>query len=271
MKKFLPTLLIFAFAISGCRIVESYEDGVARTRITATVHDQTTGTGFKQEFTKSVYVYDLREQQFPEDSNAETASVLTSDQLRAELEYAFLWKIQDRSTLVELFLEIGPMASVADLVYKAQRDAVRDAVSEYTAAELFSEDRQSVGVRVRELINENLRERGIEITQFYMRDIKPPQAIRIAIEEKLAAEQKVAAEKFQTQVVREQAQQERERATGIRDAQAIIAESLTNQQGSRYLYWKALETMADIGEGSNNMVVVPTENGAPIFFGAPTP
>ncbi|NIQ52637.1 MAG: hypothetical protein GWN71_04060, partial [Gammaproteobacteria bacterium] len=63
----------------------------------------------------------------------------------------------------------------------------------------------------------------------------PPQSIRQAIEQKLAREQQVQAEAYQTQVVVEQANQRRAEAEGIRDAQRIIAESLAGQSGERYL------------------------------------
>lgn len=91
--------------------------------------------------------------------------------------------------------------------------------------------------------------------------------MREAIEEKLAREQQVEKERYQTQVVVEQANQRREEAKGIRDAQQIIAESLVGERGLRYLNWRYFETLKDVAEGDNNMVVVPvTEYGTPLFF-----
>ena len=67
-------------------------------------------------------------------------------------------------------------------------------------------------------------------------------------------------------MVIEVANQARAEAAGIRDAQDIIAESLAGVTGQRYLYWRYLEMLGKIGEGSNNMVIAPTEGGIPLFF-----
>jgi regulator of protease activity HflC (stomatin/prohibitin superfamily) len=76
----------------------------------------------------------------------------------------------------------------------------------------------------------------------------------------------VQAEGFQTRVVEEQANQKRAEAEGIRDAQEVIAESLTGAAGQRYLYWRYLEMLGEVGAGSNNLVIAPTEGGVPLFF-----
>jgi regulator of protease activity HflC (stomatin/prohibitin superfamily) len=111
-----------------------------------------------------------------------------------------------------------------------------------------------------------LEPRGILVTDFFVREIEPPETIRQAIENKLAREQQVQAEGYQTQVVEEQANQKRAEAGGIRDAQEIIAASLTGVQGQRYLYWRYLEVLSEVADGSNNLVIAPTEGGVPLFF-----
>lgn len=113
---------------------------------------------------------------------------------------------------------------------------------------------------------EKLEQRGIVITEFFVRELQPPETLRQAIEAKLAREQQVSAEAFQTQVVEEQANQKRAEAAGIRDAQEIIATSLTGVSGQRYLYWRYLEALSEIAQGENNLVIAPTEGGIPIFL-----
>ncbi len=74
-------------------------------------------------------------------------------------------------------------------------------------------------------------------------------------------------ERYQTQVVVEQANQRREEAKGIRDAQEIIAQSLLGEQGLRYLNWRYIEALSDVATGDGNLVVAPiTEFGTPLFF-----
>jgi regulator of protease activity HflC (stomatin/prohibitin superfamily) len=135
-----------------------------------------------------------------------------------------------------------------------------------TAANVLSQDRARIGTRIEEIMSEKLLGRGIVITEFFVRELQPPETLRQAIEAKLAREQQVSAEAFQTQVVEEQANQKRAEAAGIRDAQEIIATSLTGVSGQRYLYWRYLEALGEIAEGQNNLVIAPTEGGIPIFL-----
>jgi regulator of protease activity HflC (stomatin/prohibitin superfamily) len=168
--------------------------------------------------------------------------------------------------VVDIYLTIGEPREVHAFVYNTYRSAVRDAVGEMGAQDILSRERAGIADRIDELMAVRLEPRGIMVTDFFVREVVPPETIRAAIEDKLASEQQVEQEQFQTQVVEEQANQQRVEAAGIRDAQQIIAASLEGVSGQRYLYWRYLEMLGSIGEGQNNMVIAPTEGGIPIFF-----
>jgi regulator of protease activity HflC (stomatin/prohibitin superfamily) len=160
--------------------------------------------------------------------------------------------------VVHLFLTVGDRRAIHNFVYNTYRSAVRDAVSELLAADILSRERTGIGGRIEEIMAGELVPRGIVMTQFFVRELVPPEALRLAIEQKLAREQQVH--------VQEQANQKRAEAAGIRDAQEIIATSLTGTAGQRYLYWRYLEMLGEVAEGTNNMVIAPTEGGIPLFF-----
>ncbi len=181
------------------------------------------------------------------------------------MDAAYRYRLNPDS-VVHLFLTVGDDRAIHNFVYNTYRSAVRDAVAEVMAANILSRERAGIGARIEQLMSVNLEPRGIVMTEFFVREIEPPEAIRLAIEDKLAREQQVQAEGFQTQVVQEQANQKRAEAAGIRDAQEIIAESLTGAAGQRYLYWRYLEMLGEVGAGSNNLVIAPTEGGIPLFF-----
>lgn len=268
MKKFL-SLAMLVLTLGACTTVEDYEVAVGRTRFTGNVHDRIYAQGLRSLVGKSLYKYSFREVQYPEKENSDQVTVLTGDQLQVQLEVAYMWKIEEASCVPSLYLSVGDQRAVEALVHKVYREATRDAVAEVTAANLLSQGRQGLSARMEELMNIALSGRCVLVTDFFVRDVEPPPSLRAAIEQKLTTEQQVQAQAYQTQVVREQANQRREEAAGIRDAQAIIAESLQGNAGERYLYWRGLEAMENVGKGENNMIIVPTENGAPIFFGAP--
>ncbi len=99
----------------------------------------------------------------------------------------------------------------------------------------------------------------IEVLEVFVRDVQAPPRVREAIEEKLQREQQVAAERFQTEIIQERAQQAIEEAKGIAEAQKIISEGLTPE----YLTFHYIEQLGKLPAGS--VIYVPTESGVPLM------
>ena len=258
----LALILILFF---GFNRVNEYEVAVKRNPVTGAVGEEPYRQGLYHSILRSWTNYSTREVQYPREGGAETLAALTSDQLQIEVDAAFRYRIEPDSA-VTLYLAIGEPSAIHEFVYNTYRSAVRDAVAEIPAASILSQDRAAIGDRIEQLMANRLEPRGIYITDFFVREIVPPATLREAIESKLAREQQVQAEAYQTQVVAEQANQKRAEAEGIRDAQDIIATSLTGVSGQRYLYWRYLEVLGEVAAGQNNRVIAPTEGGIPIFF-----
>jgi len=258
-------LLGFAALSFGFNRIDQYEVAVRRNPVTGHVSSRTFGQGLYHSIFRSWTNYPLREIQYPREGQSERLTALTSDQLQIAIDAAFRYRLVPDSA-VHMYLTIGEPAELEAFVYNTYRSATRDALSEMAAQDILSTERSGISDRIGQIMAMRLLPRGIEVTDFFVREVVPPEAIRLAIEEKLAREQQVQAETFQTQVVMEQANQQRAQAEGIRDAQGIIAASLEGVSGQRYLYWRYLEMLGKIGEGQNNMVIAPTEGGIPLFF-----
>jgi regulator of protease activity HflC (stomatin/prohibitin superfamily) len=255
-------ILLFFF---GFNRVDQYEVAVRRNPVTGAVSGTPYHQGLYHSILRSWTNYSTREIQYPREGAAERLTALSSDQLQIGVDAAYRYRINGDS-VVNLYLTIGGPGEIHAYVYNTYRSAVRDAIAEVAAAQILSSDRATIGDRIERLMANRLEPRGILVTDFFVREIEPPETIRQAIENKLAREQQVQAEAYQTQVVQEQANQKRAEAAGIRDAQEIIATSLTGVQGQRYLYWRYLEVLGEVGSGDNNLVIAPTEGGVPIFF-----
>lgn len=255
-------LVVLAF---GFNRVDEYEAAVKRNPVTGSVDERPFRQGLYHSILRSWTNYPLREIQHPRSGQSERLTALTSDQLQIGVDAAFRYRIVGDS-VVQMYLTIGEPEDVHSFVYNTYRSATRDAIAEMAAQDILSRERAGIADRIEELMTQRLRPRGIVVTDFFVREVVPPETIREAIEDKLAREQQVQQEQFQTQVVEEQANQARVEAAGIRDAQEIIAASLEGTSGQRYLYWRYLEMLGKIGEGDNNMVIAPTEGGVPIFF-----
>ncbi|WP_419165189.1 prohibitin family protein [Candidatus Palauibacter sp.] len=255
-------LILFVF---GFNRVDQYEVAVKRNPVTGAVASRPYTQGLYHSVLRSWTNYPLREVQYPAGGQAERLDALTSDQLQIAVDAAYRYRINADSA-VHLYLTVGNENAVSAFVYNTYRSAIRDAIAEIEASEILSTERTGISARIEALMTSRLNPRGVEITDFFVREVAPPETIRQAIESKLAREQQVQSEEYQTQVVVEQANQQRAEAEGIRDAQDIIAQSLAGVSGERYLHWRYLEMLGKIGEGTNNMVIAPTEGGVPLFF-----
>ena len=261
----LIVVILVLLLLFGFNRVDEYEVAVKRNPVTGSVSDTPYRQGLYHSILRSWTNYSTREIQYPREGGAENLTALSSDQLQIGVDAAYRYRINPDS-VVQLYLTIGGPDDIHAFTYNTFRSSTRDAVAEVAAALILSSDRATIGDRIERLMSQRLEPRGIVITDFFVREIQPPETIRQAIESKLAREQQVQAEAYQTQVVQEQANQKRAEAEGIRDAQDIIATSLTGVQGQRYLYWRYLEVLGEVANGANNLVIAPTEGGVPIFF-----
>jgi len=261
----IAAIAIIIALMFGFNRINEYEVSVKRNPVTGAVSSTPYRQGLYHSILRSWTNYSTREIEYPRQGGAETLTALTADQLQIRIDAAYRYKLVPDSA-VSLYLSVGEPAAVHAFVYNSYRSSVRDAVSEMNAANILSQDRAAIGARIETLMAIRLSERGIEITDFFVRELQPPETLRQAIEAKLSREQQVQAEGYQTQVVEEQANQKRAEAAGIRDAQEIIATSLTGVSGQRYLYWRYLESLSEVALGTNNLVIAPTEGGIPIFL-----
>lgn len=268
MKRTTILVAAIVFLLAGCSKVKEYETAVKQNQWTGAVADHSYGQGLRPAFFVTYHKFPTgREVQYP--TNGEESDIveaLTNDQLTIHVEGAFRYSI-DPTKVYDVYMQIGDVNAVHQFVYNAYREAVRDAVAGIPAADILSRDLDTgIDARIEQLLSRKTAPRGIVITEFFLRNIDPPKRLREAIETKLAREQEVSEQRYKTQIVQEQANQKREEAAGIRDAQEIIAQSLEGARGQRYLYWRYLEVLGEIGKGNNNMVIAPTESGIPLFL-----
>jgi regulator of protease activity HflC (stomatin/prohibitin superfamily) len=259
------TAILIVIVAFGFNRVDEFEVAVKRNPLTGAVGSEAYRQGLYHSILRSWTNYPLREIQYPREGQSERLTALTSDQLQIGVDAAFRYRLIPDG-MVQMYLTIGEPSEVHAFVYNTYRSAIRDAIAEMAAQDILSQERAGIADRIEELMTTRLEPRGIVVTDFFVREVVPPETIRQAIEEKLAREQQAQKEQFQTQVVVEQANQKRAEAEGIRDAQEVIAASLSGVAGQRYLYWRYLEMLGKIGEGQNNIVIAPTEGGIPLFF-----
>lgn len=267
----IPAAVVLLIAVTmpfSCTTVSDYQVAVLQNPITGNVTPESFGQGLYLSqpafFWRQYFSYPTREQQYPGEGQSEEAQALTSDQLTISVDAAYRYRVVPEK-VVELFLVVGDMDDVEQYVYTTYRTALRDAIAGLTGTEILSTDRLRIASRVEELMDEELSPKGVQVVRFFVREIKPPPAVRGAIELKLQREQEVQAQRYQTEIVKEQAEQKRQEALGIRDAQNIIGESLT----PAYLSYYYMQTLQEVGQKEGNVIIAPTEGGN-LMFSVPT-
>ena len=103
------------------------------------------------------------------------------------------------------------------------RSKVRDAIGQFGAAELISTQRQQVEESVTKALEDEFTRNHLVLDSVLLRELKIPESVAKAIEEKQTAEQQVAVENNRLQQARIAAQREVVKAEG--DAKASVAKA----------------------------------------------
>ena len=157
----------------------------------------------------------------------------------------------DPSFATEVYETLGPnYASVIFL--PAVRAALRDAATSYIAVDAATTQRQALALDFSDQLSERVSGRGIIVERVHVRSIDPSDRLKGAIDEKLATQQEVERAQFREEQARKDAEILRVEAAGIRDAQEIIRDTLSEE----YLRWHYQQVLKDLVDSPNNTVLV---------------
>jgi prohibitin 1 len=106
-----------------------------------------------------------------------------------------------------------------------------------------------------------LENRGFVIEAILLKSISLPSGLYAAIEAKLRAEQQAQQMEFVLQRESKEADRKRIEAEGIRDAQRIIKEGIT--QGN--IEWRSLEVLKEIATSPNAKLIL-TDGKTPVLI-----
>ena len=110
-------------------------------------------------------------------------------------------------------------------------------------------------------MSEILAPRGFDIEAVLMKNISLPSGLARAVEEKLEAEQIAQRMEFLLDREKLEAQRKIIEAEGIRDAQRIISEGLTDE----IIQWQSIEAFKQLSN-SNNAKIIMTNGQTPLLI-----
>lgn len=189
------------------------------------VQEDELGEGFHivLPFLQQVTLYDVRQQEIT--LARETNDMITarsSEGLEITIDATILYQVV-RNEAARLHQDIGP-SYVEVRVRPEIRSQIRDGISNFMAAELISTQRNEVGIMIQQNLATELSDDNIRILSVLLRDVRIPESITAAIEEKQAAEQQVQVEENRRRQAEIAAQRRVVEAEGERDAAIARAE-----------------------------------------------
>jgi len=211
----------------------------------ATVHKMDTRL---QEYTMSL---STQEGRIKDDDGIDA---LTMEGLKIKLDITGWFRL-DPEQAPRIFQEIG-LDYVEKIVRPTLRTAIRDVVVRYTAENIYSSKRDSVITMIAERTKKLSESKGIIIDEILLRNIVLPTRVQDEIDSKLAADQE--AQKMEFIVEKERLEKERKivEAEGIKEANQIISEGLTNN----YIRWYRIEMLKQLVNSPNNTIVILPED-----------
>ena len=165
-------------------------------------------------------VYDLRSM-----SHDEVLNIIAVNGLSLKLDASVRFHLNP-DEIVALQKEIGP-EYYAKILEPVLRSEARRVLGRYTPEEIYSTKRDLIEREIREGLRSKIAGKHIVLEAVLIRNVELPDAIRHAIDQKLAAEQEVLKMKYVLETARANAEQRRIEARGVADYNKTVEASLT--------------------------------------------
>lgn len=241
-------LLSAAPFLEGCRcpVVDSGHAGIVFETLGKGTSREVKGEGMHViPIWNSIIAYDLRVHELKE-----TLSVLSSNGLSLRVDASVRFRPKP-DQLFELQTQIGPRYAEI-LIAPIVRSEARKVFGRYQPEEIYSTRREEIEKQIFDEVQKALSGRPVIVEAVLVRDVELPDAIKGAISDKLAEEQRAQKMRFTLDRERQEAQRKQIEAEGIARYQNIVRQGLT----AEYLQFKGIEATQKLAESPNSKVIV---------------
>jgi regulator of protease activity HflC (stomatin/prohibitin superfamily) len=147
------------------------------------------------------------------------------------------------------------------MILSVFRSAAADVCSRYMAKDMHSGQRSVIEDAIKNHMDSLIEDRGFVIESVLMKSISLPSGLYEAIESKLEAEQIAQRMEFELEQERLEAQRKKIEAQGVRDAQQVLAEGLSEE----IIKWRSLEVLEKLSASPNAKLII-TDGTAPVLI-----
>lgn len=254
MKKIGLNLVIISLIISSCGVVKPGEVAVKQKFGKLKGDVQTQGLVFLNPLFTELVTIPTRT------VNKEVALNLPSKEgLNVAAEISILYHVKE-SNVIDIINDVG-INYERTLILSTFRSASADICAKFYAKDMHSGKRAQIETEIRNQMTNVLAKRGFVIESILLKSIKLPPGLYSAIENKLEAEQQAQQMEFVLQRETKEAERKRIEAEGIRDAQNIIKEGITQSN----IEWRSLEVLRELSSSPNAKIII-TDGKTPVLI-----
>ncbi|MEH2196433.1 MAG: prohibitin family protein [Nostoc sp.] len=191
----------------------------------------------------------------------ENVDVTSQEGLSLNLDVSLQYKL-DPQKAATVYKTIG--TDETQLVISRFRSTVRAITANYPASAIYSTKRQEIAQKIDQQLTQEIPALGFIVEEALLRNVKMPDVLQAAIQNKLKVEQENQQMKFVLEKERQEAERKRIEAQGIADSQKIISGGLTNQ----VLQLRAIEATEKLAQSNNSKIVIigSEKGGVPILI-----
>ncbi|MFN6143116.1 MAG: prohibitin family protein [Pseudanabaena sp.] len=139
-----------------------------------------------------------------------------------------------------------------EIIVSRFRSISREIVSGYPAEAIYATKREEVSLKLAEKMRSQMAPLGFVVDEALLRNVKVPETLQAAIQQRLKAEQENLQMKYVLEKEAQEAERKRIEAKGHADAQKILAEGLT----PAVLQLRAIEATENLAKSTNSKVIV---------------
>ena len=151
----------------------------------------------------------------------DSVTARTSDGQEIFMDASVIYRI-DPAQVVRLHID-WQKRFTDELVRPVSRGVIRDAVSQYGVEQVYSSKRQELVAGIEETLGQQLKDNGLVLVSFVLRNITFSPEYAASVEQKQIAEQQAQQAKFVVEQRKQEAEQARQVAQGKADANVIEA------------------------------------------------
>jgi len=237
-------LFVCVLSLASCTVIRPGEVGVKQSLGKLSDNTKSNGSVWFNPFVSKVIKVSTQTE------NLElTLSLPSKEGLSIVSQISILYHVQGEKVpniVQDLGLEFEPVIS------SIFRSSSSDVCSKYFAKDMHSGMRANIEEAIEVRMNEILEERGIIIEAVLLKSIQLPQGLANSIEQKLQAEQDAMRMQFVLEQEKLEAKRRIIEAEGVRDAQKILAEGLSNE----ILEFKSIEAFLELAKSDNAKIII---------------